>query len=83
MVKEAYPDESALDPKSPKHDPKATSDKPRWFMVDVRLVRSTPMQSHSHAVCMPRCTIRDYPLDMLTLGSESSGNIFPYAASVP
>ena len=46
VVKEAYPDETALDPKSPKHDPKATSEKPRWFMVDVKLVRESRLQSY-------------------------------------
>ena len=38
VVKEAYPDETALDLKSPKYDAKATTEKPRWFMVDVKLV---------------------------------------------
>ena len=45
VVKEAYPDETAMDPKSPKYDPKATSDNPRWFMVDVKLVRSPSLQA--------------------------------------
>ena len=45
MVKEAYPDETALDPKSAKHDPKATSDKPRWFMVDVKFVSHSSLQA--------------------------------------
>ena len=52
VVKEAYPDETALDPKSPKHDPKATSDKPRWFMVDVKFVSPSSLQSQ-HAACRP------------------------------
>lgn len=38
VVKEAYPDHSALDPKSHYHDPKATPEKPIWAMVDVKLV---------------------------------------------
>ncbi|MDX9739619.1 MAG: EVE domain-containing protein [Gammaproteobacteria bacterium] len=35
IVREAYPDPSALDPASPYHDPRASADDPRWFMVDV------------------------------------------------
>jgi predicted RNA-binding protein with PUA-like domain len=35
IVREAYPDPSALDPESPYHDPRASADDPRWVMVDV------------------------------------------------
>ena len=38
VVREAYPDSTAQDPKSPKYDPKSTAENPRWFMVDVKLV---------------------------------------------
>ncbi len=36
VVKEAYPDYTAFDPKSDHPDPKSTPENPRWFMVDVR-----------------------------------------------
>lgn len=39
IVKEAYPDYTALDPKSNYYDPKSKEDSPRWFMVDVEYVR--------------------------------------------
>jgi predicted RNA-binding protein with PUA-like domain len=39
IVREAYPDSSALDPASPYHDPRATAEDPRWFMVDVEFER--------------------------------------------
>lgn len=39
VIKAAYPDFTALDPKSEYHDPKATPDKPIWQMVDVGYVR--------------------------------------------
>ncbi|MCP5150853.1 MAG: EVE domain-containing protein [Ectothiorhodospiraceae bacterium] len=39
VAREAYPDESALDPESKYHDPKSTPDDPRWYCVDVRLER--------------------------------------------
>jgi len=39
VVKAAYPDPTALDPHSPRHDPRSTVGEPRWFCVDVRFVR--------------------------------------------
>jgi predicted RNA-binding protein with PUA-like domain len=42
VVREAYPDHTAQDPESKYHDPAATPDNPRWFMVDVRLKRKLP-----------------------------------------
>lgn len=38
VVKESYPDHTQFDKKSKYHDPKATKDKPRWFMVDIGFV---------------------------------------------
>jgi predicted RNA-binding protein with PUA-like domain len=35
VSREAYPDDSAWDSRSPYHDPKSTPAQPRWFMVDV------------------------------------------------
>ena len=37
----AYPDETQFDRKSPYFDPKASRDHPRWFNVEVTLVRKT------------------------------------------
>lgn len=42
VVREAYPDHTARDPSSEYYDPKATEEKPRWFMVDVRWVETFP-----------------------------------------
>lgn len=39
VVKEAYPDSSAFDPKSEWFDPKSDPANPRWLMVDVKFVR--------------------------------------------
>ena len=41
VSRRAYPDATQFDPKSPYYDPKATRDAPRWFNVDVKLVRKT------------------------------------------
>ena len=37
VVREAYPDLTALDASSPYFDPKATAADPRWVMVDLKL----------------------------------------------
>ncbi len=38
-----HADDTQFDPDSKYFDPKATRDKPRWFCVDVALVRKTPL----------------------------------------
>ncbi len=42
VAREAYPDHTALDPRSEHHDPKSTPENPRWRMVDVRAVEKLP-----------------------------------------
>jgi len=39
VVREAYADPTALDPKSEYFEPKSTADNPLWYTVDVKLVR--------------------------------------------
>ena len=39
VASQSYPDPTAFDPEDKHFDPKSDPDKPRWFMVDVRLVR--------------------------------------------
>lgn len=39
VAREAYPDPSALDLKSPYYDPKASITNPRWYQVDVEYIR--------------------------------------------
>ena len=36
VCKESHPDLSALDKKGPYYDPKADTDNPRWYMVDIK-----------------------------------------------
>ncbi|MFM8415672.1 MAG: EVE domain-containing protein [Planctomycetota bacterium] len=38
VVREAYPDDTAWNPKSPYHDPKASPANPLWSRVDVQLL---------------------------------------------
>jgi predicted RNA-binding protein with PUA-like domain len=42
VVKDGYPDFTALDLHSDHFDPKSTPDNPRWYMVDVKLVEKFP-----------------------------------------
>lgn len=39
VVKEGYPDHTALNPEAKYYDPKSDPDKPRWYMVDVKYKR--------------------------------------------
>jgi predicted RNA-binding protein with PUA-like domain len=40
VVKEAYPDYTAFDPKDDHYDPKSDPKKPIWYMVDVKFVKA-------------------------------------------
>jgi len=42
VVKEAYPDDTAFDPKDIHYDPRSTPARPLWDMVDIKLVRIFP-----------------------------------------
>ena len=39
IVREGYPDHTAFDPEDHHFDPQSDPQNPRWFMVDVKLVR--------------------------------------------
>ena len=39
IVREGYPDKTALDPQHHHYDADSDADAPRWFVVDVKLVR--------------------------------------------
>jgi len=58
IVRTAYPDPTAWDPKSDYHDPKASPENPVWSMVDVKLVEIFP---------------REVPLDELRAVSALAG----------
>lgn len=42
IVREGYPDPTAFDPHHTHFDPKSDPQNPRWFMVDVQLVKKFP-----------------------------------------
>lgn len=39
VVREGYPDFTALDPQHPHYDPDSKPDNPRWIMVDLKLIK--------------------------------------------
>lgn len=42
VVKAGHPDSTQFDPKSKYFDPKSQRDNPRWFLVDVKLLKKFP-----------------------------------------
>jgi predicted RNA-binding protein with PUA-like domain len=60
VVKESYPDHTQFDEKSKYHDPKATEEKPRWFMVDIKFVEKLP-----RAVTLPEIKETEALSDMV------------------
>ncbi len=68
VSKLAYPDATQFDPGSKYFDPKATPQSPRWFNVDVRLIKKTRLVSITE--------LRGYPelatLRILQKGSRLS-----------
>ncbi len=39
VARKGYPDHTAFDPKDKHYDPKSDPSKPRWYMVDVKVIR--------------------------------------------
>jgi len=55
VVREAYPDHTAWDPKSDYYDPKSSPENPRWMMVNVKYVQDLPQP-----VTLPQLKAADY-----------------------
>lgn len=72
VAREGYPDITAQDPESDYFDPKATSDNPRWFRIDVKFEYKFPR-------LIPLSELKDMPeLDgMLLLAKGSRLSITP------
>ncbi len=65
VATEAYPDASQFDPASHYHDPKSSPDDPRWWHVDVKLVRKTRL--------LPLAEMRETPA-LATMRVLARGN---------
>jgi len=62
VVKEGYPDPTALDPKHENYDPDSHRDDPTWFAVDLRAV--APL---AHPVTLPEIKKRQELAEMAVL----------------
>ena len=51
---EPYPDETQFDPKNKYYDEKAKRDAPRWYLVDVKLVKKTRVLSLAEMRAAPQ-----------------------------
>ena len=71
VSKLAHPDVSQFDPKGHYYDPKSRKEDPRWWNVDVKLVRKTRL--------IPLSEMRDAPAlaDMITLRKGNRLSITP------
>ncbi len=76
IVRDAYPDFTALDPESHYHDPKCTSDNNRWCMVDVRLQQIFP-----RTISLAELKTQDALADMLILRKGNRLSITPVSAT--
>jgi predicted RNA-binding protein with PUA-like domain len=70
----AYPDTTQFDRKSPYYDAKSTRDAPRWFHVDVTLVRKTRLVPLAELHATPGLE------DMVTLRRGNRLSITPVTA---
>lgn len=69
VVRDGYPDHTALDPRSEHYDPRSTAKNPRWYMVDIRFISGLPRP-------LERGELRGHPLlsgmDVLKKGNRLS-----------
>lgn len=75
VVREGYPDHTQFDPASDYHDPAASPDAPRWFMVDIECVQRL-------AEPLTREQLKDVPelFDMVLLQRGSRLSVQPVTA---
>ena len=71
----SHPDESQFDAKSPYYDPKSTRDDPRWWNVDVKLVRKTRLLSLAQMRAAPALST------MITLRKGNRLSITPVTSA--
>lgn len=90
VVRAGYPDETAFDPASPYYDPASTPDQPRWYRVDVRLLRRlrrplTLAELKQHREAMGELTLlrRGNRLSVLPVTAEQWAFILALEAAAP
>ncbi len=62
IVGDARPDHTAFDPNSKYHDPKSTTDNPRWFLREVQAVRPLTRKISLAELKEHAETLGDFPL---------------------
>jgi predicted RNA-binding protein with PUA-like domain len=70
-----YPDATQFDPKSKYYDAKSTPENSRWMLVDVKLVKKTPLLSLASMRAQPKLS------EMILLQKGSRLSITPVTAS--
>jgi predicted RNA-binding protein with PUA-like domain len=76
IAKEAYPDTTQFDPKSPYYDPKSPVEAPRWDRVDVTFVRKLPLVvTLDHLKADPACA------DMMVIRRGMRLSVQPISAA--
>lgn len=75
VVREGYPDHTALDPRSDHFDPRAGEKQPIWYMVDVRAVAELPQP-------VTRDLLKNHPLlcEMAVLKKGNRLSVQPVSA---
>lgn len=69
VVKDGYPDHTALDPRADHFDPRATQDNPIWYMVDVAYV-ATLVRPLTRELLRDHAVLAD--MDVLKKGNRLS-----------
>ena len=75
IVSKAYPDHTALDKESKYFDPKATTDNPRWCMVDVQAIKR-----YSEVIALTTLKQIDELADMNLLRRGNRLSVMPVSA---
>lgn len=75
VVKLAHPDSTQFDPSNEYYDPKATTDKPIWYCVDVKLVEKVSYISIANLRANPKLA------EMLVLRKGNRLSITPVSKS--
>jgi predicted RNA-binding protein with PUA-like domain len=76
VASQAYPDPTAFDPEDKHYDPKSDPDDPRWFLVDVELVRKL-----GRTISLSELRKHDELADMVLLRRGNRLSVMPVSES--
>lgn len=75
VARESYPDFTAFDPDDKHFDPKSRTDKPTWYMVDVRFVKKL-----SRTITLRELKLKDELAELALLRRGNRLSIMPVSA---